>query len=175
MASVGALPTSSKRTIVTWDTWIEKAVELAWSSPYAPDKSMAVYAASKVIGEKAMWDWVVIPPVVLGSPLSTKTQDYPSSSAIPIPLLNNDQHAMNAFIDQFPPFFFVDIADAARLHVAALIHADVEGERIFAFAGPFNRNDILAVFRKLRHHRRFTDDICRSDREQVHRWIEPQT
>lgn len=58
MASVGALPTSSKRTIVTWDTWIEKAVELAWSSPYAPDKSMAVYAASKVIGEKAMWDWV---------------------------------------------------------------------------------------------------------------------
>ncbi|KAB8252666.1 hypothetical protein BDV35DRAFT_387180 [Aspergillus flavus] len=188
MASVGALPASSKRTIVTWDTWIEKAVELAWSSPYVPDKSMAVYAARKVIGEKAMWDWVddrnlrlgansgiLIPPVVLGSPLSTKTQDYPSSSAIPIPLLNNDQHAMNAFIDQFPPFFFVDIADAARLHVAALIHADVEGERIFAFAGPFNRNDILAVFRKLRHHRRFTDYICRSDREQVHRWIEPQT
>ncbi|KAB8277373.1 hypothetical protein BDV30DRAFT_234706 [Aspergillus minisclerotigenes] len=166
-------PGSSKRTIVTWDTWNEKAAELAWSPPYAPDKSMAVYAASKVIGEKAMWDWVddrklrlgansgICPnilrvlshAVVLGSPLSTKNQDYPSTLAIPIPLLNIDQHAMNAFIDQFPAY-------AARLHVAALIHADVEGERIFAFAGPFNRNDILAVFRKLRHHRRYTADIA---------------
>lgn len=27
--------------------------------PYTPDKSMAVYAVNKGIGERAMWEWAI--------------------------------------------------------------------------------------------------------------------
>lgn len=48
--------------------------------------------------------------------------------------------------------------DAALAHVAALLRPDVKNQRIFAFAAPFNINDILAVFRKLFPDRKFPDD-----------------
>ncbi|KAJ5858694.1 hypothetical protein N7534_003971 [Penicillium rubens] len=53
------------------------------------------------------------------------------------------------FIDNFPPFFFVDVEDVARLHIAALLHLEVAHERLIAFAGPFNRNDLI---KSLQHH-----------------------
>ncbi|RDH36034.1 aldehyde reductase II [Aspergillus welwitschiae] len=160
-SSVAVLePTSLKQT-VTVDMWNDRAVELAWAPPpFLESRGMDIYAASKVLGEKEMWSWVdrekphfvansVIPPVIFGKPLSTKHQGYPSTSAIPVTILENDKAAMAAFIDQFPPFFFVDVEDVARLHVAGLIHPEVMNERLFAFAGPFNRNDILAILRQL--------------------------
>jgi hypothetical protein len=36
---------------------------------------------------------------------------------------------------------------------------DVEGERIFAFAGPFNRNDLVRSIRKLFPGRQLSEDI----------------
>lgn len=42
--------------------------------------------------------------------------------------------------------------DAARLHVIGLLDPDVQHERIFAFAGPFNWTDVIHIFRKLRPH-----------------------
>ncbi|GFN13651.1 hypothetical protein ABZX51_006847 [Aspergillus tubingensis] len=153
-------PTLLKET-VTVDMWNDRAVERAWAPPpYLESRSTDVYAASKVLGEKEMWSWVarekphfvansVIPPVVLGKPLSTKDQGYPSTSAIPVTMLENDTAAMAAFINHFPPYFFVHVEDVARLHVAALIRPEVVNERLFAFAGPFNRNDILAILQKL--------------------------
>lgn len=49
--------------------------------------------------------------------------------------------------------------DDAILHVAALLRSDVANERIYAFAEPYNNNDILAIFRKLYPERKFLDDI----------------
>ena len=46
------------------------------------------------------------------------------------------------------PQYFVDVRDTARLHVIALIDPECNGERIFAFAAPFNPNDVLAILRK---------------------------
>ena len=57
------------------------------------------------------------------------------------------------------PQWFVNVQDTARLHVAALIDPACNGERIFAFAAPFNGNDILAVLRKLYPKRKFLDDV----------------
>ncbi|KAL2681186.1 hypothetical protein Neosp_008793 [[Neocosmospora] mangrovei] len=42
--------------VITPDTWSEDAVELAWAPPpYAPERSLAVYAASKIEQERAIW------------------------------------------------------------------------------------------------------------------------
>lgn len=45
-------------TVITEDTWEEDAVKAAWAEPpYLPDRIMAVYTASKVAAEKAVWKY----------------------------------------------------------------------------------------------------------------------
>lgn len=43
--------------------------------------------------------------------------------------------------------------------MAALIFPNVQNEQLFAFAAPYNWNDMLAAFRKLFPARKFIDDI----------------
>jgi hypothetical protein len=54
-----------------------------------------------------------------------------------------------------PPQYFVDVQDDARLHVAALLLPEVKEERVFAFAAPFNFNQLFAAFRKAAPQRDF--------------------
>ena len=51
-------------------------------------------------------------------------------------------------IKHIPPQYYVNVQDTARLHVIALVNPSVKDERVFAFAGPFDFNDILGVLRK---------------------------
>jgi hypothetical protein len=51
------------------------------------------------------------------------------------------------------------VQDNARVHLAALVNKDVQDERLFTFAYPCSRMDILAVFTKLYPERKFRDDI----------------
>lgn len=51
-------------------------------------------------------------------------------------------------IKHIPPQYYVNVQDTARLHVIALVSPSVKDERVFAFTGPFNFNDILGVLRK---------------------------
>jgi hypothetical protein len=44
----------------------------------------------------------------------------------------------------------VDVRDTARLHIAALLDPTVHSERLFAFAGPYNWNDVIDILKKLR-------------------------
>ena len=44
----------------------------------------------------------------------------------------------------------MNAADAARLHVAALLSPDIKFERIFAFAAPHNWKEVIEILRKLR-------------------------
>lgn len=53
----------------------------------------------------------------------------------------------------------MNVKDVARLHVAALLSESVENERIFASAGLFTWNQILATLRKLYPFKQFSDDI----------------
>jgi hypothetical protein len=55
--------------------------------------------------------------------------------------------------------FFVDINDTALIHVGALLHPDVQGERLFAFAEPQNWNTILAKLRNLYPQQSFAEDV----------------
>ena len=55
--------------------------------------------------------------------------------------------------------WFINTRDDGRLHVAATIDTSVQNERIFAFAEPFNWNDILASIRELRPDNKVPDDF----------------
>lgn len=44
----------------------------------------------------------------------------------------------------------MNVRDSARLHVIALLDPNVQSERIFALAAPFNWTEIIGILRKLR-------------------------
>lgn len=51
--------------------------------------------------------------------------------------------------NEFPGAYCVDAEDVALLHLAGLVHADVQNERLFAFGNPFTWSQIVVVFKKL--------------------------
>ncbi|KAI9870867.1 MAG: hypothetical protein M1823_008618, partial [Watsoniomyces obsoletus] len=80
----------NKKFNIDMDTWNEWAAEHAYDKPYGADKLMTVYAASKVFGERACWNFVkennvefvfnsVLPAANFGRVLDTENQGYPST------------------------------------------------------------------------------------------------
>lgn len=57
------------------------------------------------------------------------------------------------------PEYFVDVQDAARLHVAATILPQVQNQRIFAFAGKFSWDLIMDIMRKRDPSRKIPDNF----------------
>jgi nucleoside-diphosphate-sugar epimerase len=152
------LPVANTKFNVTKDTFNEKAIEAA----YKPDPTpFEVYAASKTIAEKALWDAVkktsptfqvsaVLPNGNFGHLL--KPSDNSTGSWI-VDLYHGKDYPFDA-----PPQWFVDVRDDAKLHVAALVDPACNGQRIFAYAEPYNWNDVLAIFRKLKPSKSFLAD-----------------
>lgn len=54
---------------------------------------------------------------------------------------------------------FCDVQDSALLHVAALLLPDVENQRIFAAAAPFNMTSIVSLLRGLHPERQFAQPV----------------
>jgi nucleoside-diphosphate-sugar epimerase len=152
------LPVTGKKIKITKDTFNDEAVEAA----YKPNASAVdVYAASKTAAERALWDTVkatspkfqvsaVLPDANFGGLL--KPSENSTGSWI-TDFYNGQDYPFN-----LPPQWFVDVADNAKLHVAALIDPACDGQRIYAFAQPYNWNDILAIFRKLKPSESFLED-----------------
>lgn len=53
--------------------------------------------------------------------------------------------------------YFVDVQDAAILHVAAVVFPHAQNQRIFAFADRFSWDAILDILRKIDPQRKFPD------------------
>ena len=157
-----AAPQPGVRFRIDSDTWNEASVEEAWKPPpyEGMARRLAIYYAAKTQSEQAAWRWVeehrpgfvlntVLPNANFGPVISERHQGYHSTlqwvrAAFDAFSGDDDVRALR---DQ-PPQYFVNIADNAAVHVAAL-YDDVRGERLFTFAYPYNWNDIFAVFRKL--------------------------
>ncbi|KAJ7676881.1 NAD-P-binding protein [Mycena polygramma] len=151
-----------KVIVVTEDTWNESAVAEAHGNPN-PDP-VVVYAASKTEAEKAVWQFVertkpsfqvsaVLPNMNFGPILGDA--DSSSSASFMVKLARGDKNGLSIF----PPQWFINVVDTARLHVAALIDPSCNGKRIFAFAAPYNWNDVLAILRKQNPGREFMEDL----------------
>ncbi|KAK4543890.1 hypothetical protein LTR36_004664 [Oleoguttula mirabilis] len=160
-STAALLPQPNKEIKVTKDTWDDAAVEAAYQPN--PD-AFTVYGASKTEAERAVWKAfketkppfqvaTVLPNANFGTILQPGGENSSSTGSWVVKLWNGD-----ASILDFPPQWFVDVRDTAKLHVAALIDPSANGQRIFAFAEPYSWNKLLAILRKQNPDRQFLED-----------------
>ena len=140
------------------NSWNETDVKAAWEPPpYEASRSSAVYSASKAQGERAAWDFMeketphftlntVLPYFNVGPILSDK---QPGSSAALINGLYLGDTMATQVLQSLQCLWMVNVEDTARLHVAALLEADVENERLFACAEPFNYSRVVKVLQEI--------------------------
>ncbi|OBT41210.1 hypothetical protein VE00_08096 [Pseudogymnoascus sp. WSF 3629] len=156
---------------ITEDSWTDYVVDAAWADPpYTQERAMVTYAASKNQAEKAVWKYhkenrherpdltvnTVLPNFNFGRSLDREKQGYPSSSDLPPSLFKGE---VNHFHKGLSPQYFIDVDDAGRLHVAAAVLPNLEDQRIFGFAGRFNWDTVLDIFRKHVPGRKFPDNF----------------
>ena len=164
-------PKPNEKFEVKIEDWNTEDVEAAWKPPpYDITRSWAVYGASKTQAEQAIWKFTkdkkpnfvvnaVLPNANMGEILSEK---QPASTGAWVKTLYDGSLDK---VKELPPQWMVNVKDTARIHVSALIDADVENERILAFAYPYNWNDILACLRSLYPNRTFNEDIPDAPRD----------
>ncbi|EOD43406.1 putative aldehyde reductase protein [Neofusicoccum parvum UCRNP2] len=153
------IPRPNEEVTVTADTWNELAIKDAYREPpYEPERAYPVYAASKTLAEKEAWKFVqenkpgfilntVLPNINFGKTLDLVNQGHTSTSSMIIELFNGNSEPLSGLP--------AHVQDDAILHVAAVIHPEVENERVFAFSEPCNGDGILEVLRKLYPDRKF--------------------
>ncbi|KAK0614775.1 NAD-dependent epimerase/dehydratase terH [Lasiodiplodia hormozganensis] len=169
-ALTGDDPSSSAGREVSAATWNEETVRAA-RAELGPDdagnvaavtrRALDIYGASKAEAERAVWRWVeehegkglgfevnaVLPNVNFGRSVDPVNQGYPSTIGWPVMLATGTMPEM--LWDAIRPQYWVDVEDTALLHVAALTRPDIKNRRIFAFAGQYNWNTLLAALRKM--------------------------
>ncbi|KAJ6445438.1 aldehyde reductase [Purpureocillium lavendulum] len=153
---------------VTAETWNDATVAQAWAPPpYEPSRGFAVYAACKTEAERALWTWyreekpafvlnAVLPSMNMGKSLDLEHQGHASTSGL-VQALFMGNHEVLASAAQY---FYIDVQDTARLHVAALLHPEVREERVFAYAGPYTWRTIQQVMQTLYPQRSFAPDVA---------------
>ncbi|KAJ6516919.1 NAD-P-binding protein [Mycena vitilis] len=162
-STAALLPSIGKKLVVTEDTWNESVVEEARTNPKAD--GFILYSASKTEAEKAVWKFVedtkphfqvatVLPNMTLGPILHPDGEGSSTAAWLAKFIRSSDKGILS-----FPPQWYINVVDAARLHVAALTDPLCNGKRYFGFAAPFNWNDILAILRKQNPGRTFIEDI----------------
>jgi nucleoside-diphosphate-sugar epimerase len=157
---------------VNSSSWNEDILEEAWAPPpYESERAYAVYAASKVACERAAWNFVreqrpgfvfntVLPNYTSGIILQPLGVPGAGSTARWVRDVFNhpSKEEYVAKLRDDSPQWQVDVEDVAKLHLAALVFEEVNGERIFGFAFPFNYNSFLRVLRSLAPEREFPPD-----------------
>ncbi|KAF2973135.1 hypothetical protein GQX73_g393 [Xylaria multiplex] len=161
------IPKPNNPVTVTTETWNEETVQYAYRDPpYEEERGYPVYAASKILSEKEAWKFMaekkpgfvlntVLPNLNFGASLDFANQGHASTSGLVVELFKGNWQPLAGL----PVQYFVDVQDTALLHAAAVIHPDVESERIFSFAEPLNGDKMLAILRKLYPDRTFPENF----------------
>lgn len=158
-STAALLPQPNTPLTITQETWNDAALAMAQQPD--PD-GFVVYGASKTAAEKAFWQTIAAtnPPFQTSAVLPNTNfgpildgGEGTSTGSFPGKLWKGDTSMM----DMLPPQYFVDVRDTARLHVAALIDPQCAGQRIFAFASPFNWHDVLGIFQKIQPEGKFPE------------------
>lgn len=147
------MPTPDTKFRLDKDTWntATLAKVRSMTPPYRPGGFGDVYAASKIEAEKAVWKFVVeeVPDFVVNTIIPNSNigrillKPATSSANFALLILNGGIERIAAV----PPQWMINTTDDARIHVAALIDQTVANERVFAFAQPFDWNDMLEAVR----------------------------
>jgi nucleoside-diphosphate-sugar epimerase len=168
-STAASAPKPNKEFVIDAKTWNTEDVEAAWQPPpyEGVARKLAVYSASKMQSEQASWKWMednkpkfvlntVLPNANMGLVLDPKHQGTPSTVGWLKALWNGFEGQED--LRQNPPQYYINVQDNARVHVAALVSSDVNSERLFTFAHPYNWNDLLHIFRELFPDHKFVDD-----------------
>ncbi|KAI1378580.1 NAD(P)-binding protein [Hypoxylon crocopeplum] len=169
-ASASAVP--NKVFTIDSNSWNEAAVEAAYAPPpyEGLERVVNVYFASKTKGEQAAWQWMrennppftlntILPDANFGPPIDLARQEGRSTLAWIKNAFEKSESASPENLPGMVPQHFIDVRDDGALHVAALIYPDVIGERLFAYATPYNWNDISQLLHKLHPERKFAGPI----------------
>ncbi|KAF8201182.1 hypothetical protein K438DRAFT_1716897 [Mycena galopus ATCC 62051] len=133
-----------------------------------PMKPVLIYAASKVEGEHAAWEYhnsarpsyafnTVLPDLVIG-PVLNPTPGFYSSHTVLNGLFLSEKDPVNLNFAK-PASLAVDVRDVASIHLAALLSTETKGKRIWAAAHRFEINDILKIWREAFPERTFVEDL----------------
>lgn len=145
------------------DSYNEHAIKAAFEPPFHQGKIPMVYAASKALSEQEAFKWVaeekphfvfntVLPTANFGASLSGELQ----STGAWVKMVYDGDYSI---IQHVPPQYFIDVVDTAKLHLGALIHPEIEGERLFGFGGRYNCTTVLEVIKKIYPERQFPDGL----------------
>jgi nucleoside-diphosphate-sugar epimerase len=142
--------------------------ETSWTNPEGDD--VRPYVKSKTLAERAAWDFIaseggslelsVVNPVGVFGPVLGP--DYSTSILIV-------QRMMDGMVPGCPRVVFgvVDVRDVADLHIRAMTHPAVKGERFLAIAGDFMAlRDIARVLKE-----RFGAAAKRVSMRQLPNWV----
>lgn len=98
-----------------------------------------------------------LPNANFGRVLIPEHQGFPSTIAWGRAVWTGEYFKEHA--DGINPQWFISPVDTALLHVSALIHSDVNSERLFGFAETWNFNQLLESFRKRYPERKFPNSV----------------
>ncbi|CAO2647881.1 Nn.00g088030.m01.CDS01 [Neocucurbitaria sp. VM-36] len=165
-AIAATLPKPNVEFSINTNSYNEEAVEIVKKEP--TKKGLFIYAAMKTETEKAIWKWMqenkpgfvlntVLPDANFGRVLVPAHQGFPSTIAWAHAAWTGEE--LEGHAKFIAPQWFISPVDTAFLHVSALIHSDIDSERLFGFAETWNFNQLLAIFRKLYPQKTFPEDI----------------
>ncbi|RSH85395.1 hypothetical protein EHS25_004791 [Saitozyma podzolica] len=153
-------------TVNDWaDYHIDNAKAIKQDDPMAP---IAIYAASKVVGEHMAWDFVkhnrphfafntVLPEFVAGPVANPTPGMYSTHTFLNDLFLGKSDGPAVAFMR--PAGRFVDVRDVAAVHVAGLLETHLDGQRLWASAHKHTIDDILAAWREAFPDRKILPDF----------------
>ncbi|KAJ7232659.1 hypothetical protein B0H12DRAFT_1328044 [Mycena haematopus] len=154
------------------DQWGDHFVTAAKETPdNHPSKPVLVYAASKVEGEHAAFDYynsarpsyafnTILPDYVLGPVVNPTPGAYSTHTWLNSLFLSEPEPFVLNFFK--PASLAVDVRDVASIHLAALLSTSPHltgGKRIWAAAHTFEVNDLLAIWREAFPERKFVEDF----------------
>ncbi|KXJ87291.1 hypothetical protein Micbo1qcDRAFT_139378, partial [Microdochium bolleyi] len=179
-STLPALDGSKSRGLVTPSSWASpETTQKGWAEPYAPQNAGAVYATSKILSERACWDFdldrgdvgrpgfvlnSVVPSTQLGAFVHPKLAT--SMNGLMLRVWQGDERAQGLLRWVASPgaTFLLNLEDSGLLHLAALTHADVRGERVLGVGEGFDADDVIGVMSGMESGRKLPAKIGGDDR-----------
>jgi nucleoside-diphosphate-sugar epimerase len=148
--------TPGELTADTYDTFAEGV--LADENTPQAFRPLMTYVVSKKRSEQESWKWwnaqredcgfvlnSVLPATCMGPALDAENQAYPST----VGFIRCLYEGKNAELFQWlEPQWYIDVRDAARLHVASAVLDGVEGERVYGYAKAYTWPEVAGVIER---------------------------
>ncbi|KAK5052093.1 hypothetical protein LTR84_002897 [Exophiala bonariae] len=183
--AAAAMPIPNTKWHMDKTSWNDLAVQIAWAPPPYDGRGPLVYSAAKTESEKSLWKFVgdenprfavnTVLAFLFVGPLLHEKQNPSTASMIWGIDSGNTAFHLDVQSSEFTSFreretilcsltksnfadlvAYIDIADVANLHVAALLDPTVNNERIQAWDETNTWDKFVSAFQKIRPEKSFS-------------------